>query len=330
MNLTVFDGKKILVTGASGLLGRALVSALLTYDSQNPPCVVALVRNIEKAKKVFNDLPQARLNLLVCDICELAAEDMGVDYIIHCASHTASKDFVARPVEVISNSINGTKRVLDFAVKNNVESVVYLSTMEVYGTPSTDEKIYESSPTNLNSMKARSSYPESKRLCECLCASYFSEYGVPVKVVRLTQTFGEGVVYDDGRLFAELARCALENRDIVLNTKGETKRNYLYIGDAVEAIFTVLLKGVSGEAYNAADEQTYCSVYEMACMVAENFGNGIRVLINEAEDISRFGYAPTLKMNLSAQKLQALGFTAKTHLKESFEKMFEYMRKHKK
>ena len=101
------------------MLGRALVSALLTYDSQNPPCVVALVRNIEKAKTVFNDLPQARLNLLVCDICELAAEDMGVDYIIHCASHTASKDFVARPVEVISNSINGTKRVLDFAVKNN-------------------------------------------------------------------------------------------------------------------------------------------------------------------------------------------------------------------
>ena len=43
MNLTVYQGKKILVTGASGLLGRALVSALLTYDSQNPPCVVALV-----------------------------------------------------------------------------------------------------------------------------------------------------------------------------------------------------------------------------------------------------------------------------------------------
>ena len=48
----------------------------------------------------------------------------------------------------------------------------------------------------------------------------------------------------------------IEERDIILKTKGETKRNYLYTQDAVEAIFTVLLKGKNGEAYNAANEVT--------------------------------------------------------------------------
>ena len=118
-------------------------------------------------------------------------------------------------------------------------------------------------------MNVRSSYPESKRLCESLCSAYASEYGVPAKVVRLTQTFGVGVSYNDGRVFAEFARCAIEGRDIVLKTKGQTKRNYIDIDDAVNAIFTVLLKGVAGEAYNVANEDTYCSIYEMANMVAE-------------------------------------------------------------
>ena len=124
-----------------------------------------------------------------------------------------------------------------------------------------------------------------------------------LKVIRLTQVFGPGVKYDDSRVFAEFARCVLEKKNIVLHTKGETKRNYLYTFDAVTAVLTVLLKGENGEAYNAANEETYCSIYEMAQMVANDIGNDIFVEIVE-KNINDFGYAPTLKMNLDTDEIE--------------------------
>ena len=329
MDLTRFEGKKILITGASGLIGRALVSALLLHNGAKPINVIALVRNKQKAEKAFKDLPQKHLSYLVCDVCELQAENLGVDYIIHGANQTASKAFVNEPVDVITGAIKGTEKVLEFVRVNPLKGFVYLSTMEVYGAPATDDKICEDSPSDINPMATRSSYPESKRLCECLCTAYASQYKVPAKDVRLTQTFGEGVEYNDGRLFAELARCVIEGRDIVLKTKGETKRNYLYTHDAVNAILTVLLDGETGQAYNAANEETYCSVYEMACIVAQNFGKGkVKVRIEEVGDVTKFGYAPTLKMNLSTEKLQSLGWRPETNLVQSFEKMIDYMQNH--
>ena len=153
-----------------------------------------------------------------------------------------------------------------------------------------------------------------------------SQYGVPSKVVRLTQTFGPGVQYNDGRVFAEFARCAIEGRNITLHTKGETKRSYLCTEDAVNAILTVLLKGQDGEAYNAANEDTYCSIYEMAKLVANECAGGkIKVVIEET-DASTFGYAPTLHMNLDSKKIRHLGWEPKDGLLDMYSKMIDSMK----
>lgn len=330
MELSQFEGSKVLVTGANGLIGKNLIKQLILHQCKKPIEVYAVVRNKEKALAVFSDLPQERIHYIVCDVCRLKPENLGVNYIIHGASKTASKEFVSEPVEVILNSVYGTKNLLEFARVNPVNGFVYLSTMEVYGAPTTEEKITEDCATNIDTMSVRSSYPESKRLCESLCRAYASEYGVPAKVVRLTQTFGEGVDYFDGRVFAEFARCVIEGRNIVLKTKGETKRNYIDVNDAAEAILTVLANGTAGEAYNAANEETYCSIYEMADMVAREFGGGkVQVLIEEAENIEKLGYAKTLKMNLSAQKLRNLGWKPKNSLKSSYAKMIDYMKRNR-
>lgn len=311
---------KILISGATGLIGQALVRSLISTDAY----VIAAVRNREKAIKLLGKESE-RLKYLVCDITSMKIGVMDVDYIIHAASQTSSKAFVNEPVETIMTAIQGTKNMLDIARKSKVKGFVYLSTMEVYGSPSTNEKIDENHSTNLNTMKVRSCYPESKRMCENLCVSYANEYGVPVKIVRLTQTFGPGVSYDDGRVFAEFARCVIEEKDIILHTKGETRRNYLYIKDAVDAILTVLKKGDIGEAYNAANEETYCSIYEMACLVAEKCANNtIKVIINEAEE-NQFGYAPVLSMNLDTSKLRELGWMPTCGLERMFNEMIKYM-----
>lgn len=316
---------KVLVSGATGLIGQSIVKFLMKENVH----VIALTRSRERAESILGK-ENKMLEYIIGDVCDIEPQNLNVDYIIHGASQTSSRAFIEEPVETINTALLGTKNMLEFAKINNVKGFVYLSSMEVYGLPLNDLKIDEKHETTLDTMQVRSSYPESKRMCESLCVSYFSEFGVPAKVIRLTQTFGPGVKYNDGRVFAEFARCVIEKRNIVLKTKGKTKRSYLYTEDAVNAILTVLYNGVPGEAYNAANEETYCSIYEMAKMVADKFGdNAVEVLIEET-DVEKLGYAPELHMNLDTTKLSSLGWRAKFNLESMFHNMIEDMKKSEK
>lgn len=315
---------KILITGATGVIGQALIRKIRKEYSN--VCIIAMVRNKDRAIKLFGEESEDFI-YLVGDVCSIIPEELDIDYIIHGASQTSSRAFINEPVETIMTAFQGTKNMLDIAKLSNVKGFIYLSSMEVYGIPSTDEKIDETHCTDLDTMKVRSCYPESKRMCESLCTSYMFEYGVAVKVVRLTQTFGPGVKYNDSRVFAEFARCAIEGMNIVLKTKGDTKRNYLYTEDAAEAILKVLLHGTDGEAYNAANEETYCSIYEMASMVAEKFAHGkIEVIFDNQINVEELGYAPVLHMNLDASKLRSLGWKAEYGLEDMFKNMIEDMK----
>ncbi len=324
-NATVF------VTGATGLIGKSIINALLFYEEQNRIGlkVVGLVRNKEKAHSIYSESLKKGQNIsfVVGDVTDEIQFDEKVDYIIHGASITSSKMFIEKPVDTITTAIKGTTAILEFARKKQVKGMTYLSSMEIYGTPLTDDLITENSYNYMDHMSTRSSYPESKKMVECICKAYSVQYKLPINIVRLTQTFGPGVEYNDGRVFAEFARCLVEHRDIILHTKGETKRNYLYTADAVRAILIVLLKGESGEAYNAANDQTYCSIYEMAKLVADiDKANPIDVKV-EIEDLSNFGYAPTLKMNLDISKIKGLGFKPQTPLVDMFTRMIEFFAK---
>ena len=85
-------------------------------------------------------------------------------------------------------------------------------------------------------MSPRSAYPLGKRAAEFLCAAYAAQFGVNVKVARLTQTFGAGVASDDKRVFAQFARSVANSEDIVLHTTGESAKPYCYSTDSVSAI----------------------------------------------------------------------------------------------
>lgn len=321
-------GKSIFITGATGLIGQTLVHALQYKNRMEQlNCrILVYVRNRDKAEWLFGR-ESAELGIYIGDITEKPEIREPVHYVIHGACQTSSSAFVREPVETIHTSVAGTDQMLKLAAEKRVEGFVYLSTMEIYGAPETDEKIPEDHPSNLNPTAVRSSYPESKRICECLCTSYCREYQVPARIVRLTQTFGPGVAYNDGRIFAEFARCVIEEKDIILHTEGKTKRSYLYTADAVSAIFTVLLNGQNQEAYNAANEESYCSVYQMACMVAEWFGGRkTKVRIQIPENLEGYGYAPTLHMNLDTGKLRKLGWRPKYSLKQSYAEMIVNMK----
>lgn len=322
------SGKTVLVTGATGLIGYTLVNGLLYANRRKglDVTVVALVRDEKRARKRFGEEAD-ELIFAVGSVEDLPEFDGPIDYIVHGASQTASKAFVCQPVETILTAVNGTENVLELARQKQVSGLTYLSSMEMYGFPEKGHKVTEKETGGFSPLEIRNSYPLSKLLCENLCCAYASEYGVPAKILRLTQTFGLGVNYNDGRVFAEFGRCVLEKRDIVLKTKGETERSYLYTVDAAAAILTVLLKGEVGEAYNAADESTYCSIAEMAQTVAEMGGIGVQY---DLQDVQQHGYSRTLYMDLDTSRLQGLGWHSLLTMKEHPEDMSSLKRMYRK
>ena len=204
--------------------------------------------------------------------------------------------------------------------------MVYLSSMEVYGTFEDKEKIAEDDLGYLNPLTARSSYPEGKRAAESLCYAYYSQHGLPVKTARLTLTFGPGISLSDNRVFAQFCHSAMQGKDIVLHTPGATKRDYLYTADAVTALLIMLLKGESGQAYNVANSTTYISIRDMAELVAQTCAaKPIKVIIDVPNDISKLGYAPTVKLNLDTARIESLGWHAKKDLPQMYQRLAAFL-----
>lgn len=315
-DMSVFEGKTVLVTGATGLIGKLCVKSLLNSGFNTK--VFALIRNKQKGMKIFGY--DKNLQFIIQDINKPIESEQKVDYIIHGASVTSSSDFVNKPVETILTAINGTKNVLEFArTQNNLQGMVYLSSLEVYGKP-LKEDTKEEDYGNIDVLSPRSSYSEGKRMTETLCISYGSEYNVPVKIARLSQTFGAGVDKNDNRVFAMFAKSVINKDNIVLHTKGETKRNYCYTTDAVRAIFTVLTKGEKNNAYNVANKNTYITIADMAKLLK----NDDTKVVFEIDNKNR-GFNPTMQICLNTDKLENLGWKAKVDLPQMFERTIKSM-----
>lgn len=315
-DMSVFENKTVLITGATGLIGKLCVKSLLNSGFNTK--VIALIRNEEKGYKVLGE--NKNLQFLVQDINTPLKLKENVDYIIHGASVTSSLDFVNMPVETILTAINGTKNVLEFArLQKDLLGIVYLSSLEVYGIPE-QENTSETDYGYIDILNPRSSYSEGKRMTETLCISYGCEYNLPVKIARLAQTFGAGVDKSDNRVFAQFAKSVINEENIILHTKGETKRNYCYTSDAVCAILMILVKGKNNNAYNVANKNTYVSVADMAKLLE----NDNTKVIYEIDGKNR-GFNPTMKICLNTHKLENLGWRANVDFNEMFERTIKSM-----
>lgn len=307
---------RVFITGATGLIGTALCRELVAQGAH----VIAFVRNREKALQKLSSSVES----VIGDIADPIAYDGKVDYIVHAASETASKAFVEHPVEVIEETLAGARNVLEFARAKEVKGAVFLSTMEVYGLTDSED-VTESDYAALDSMTPRNCYPEAKRLVECLCASAAKEYSLPVRVARLTQTFGAGVDKGDRRVFAQFAEAVVAGRDIVLKSEGKTARCYCAIEDAVSAILTILAKGESGVAYNVANPDTFCTIREMAEMVAKEFSGGQSKVVVDLSGVEPCGYLPTFRMKLNVDRLLGLGWSPKMSLRDMYAELITDM-----
>lgn len=308
-----------LVTGATGFIGHLLVDRILTeYEGAK---IVLPVRNMNKAMSMYSEYDNARLEFVDVPIEKIGCDDIKarVDYIIHCASVTKSSEMVEKPVEVANGIVLGTCNILELAKEKKVKAMVYISSMEVYGfVEDTGTARSEEQLGSIDLTSARSCYSMGKRMAEHYCHIYQHEYGVAVKIARLAQTFGNGVLPTDNRVFVQFAKSAVENKDIVLRTTGMSMGNYCASEDAADAIFTILHKGRDGEVYNVVNEENTMRIREMAQLVANKIADGRISVAFETENSASYGYAPETGLRMSADKLRKLGWKPTKSLEEMY------------
>ena len=313
------------MTGATGLIGVSIVRALVAIGDIK---VIAHVRNREKAEEIYGALLQKNVELYVDDITKEINVSEDIDYIFHCASITTSKTMIEKPVETICTSVEGTKNILELAKNKKSKSVIYVSSMEMYGAfNNLNHDVTEKDLGYVDNLKIRSNYPESKRLCENMCIAYMSEYNIPVKIARLAQTFGAGILPGENRVFAQFAKSAIKGEDIVLHTKGMSEGNYCYTRDCITGLLTILLKGKNGEAYNVSNPESHITIADMAYMVADKIAEGRIKVVFDIPSENKFGYAADTKMKLNSSKLQALGWKPEIGLEEAYKRMILDMEK---
>lgn len=310
--------EKYFITGATGYVGAMLAKRIISSRQ----AVSVIVRDPSRLDEdILSDAEVIQADLVDSDAISRIAE--AFDYIIHCAAPTKSAYMIKNPVEVTGAIVNGTEHILDLAKRCKAKSVIYLSSMEVYGQISCPEgkRVTENEMGYLNVKDIRSCYPIAKLMAENLCHSYYAEYGVPVKIARLAQTFGRGIRPDDKRVFAQFANAARTGTNIILHTAGSSMGNYCDIDETVDAILFLLQKGINSEAYNVVNEDNTMRICEMAELVAKKVAGGN---IKVSYDIPRgnpFGYAPDTGLKLSGEKLRRLGWEAKCGLEEMYRKM---------
>lgn len=317
-----FKNSTVYITGATGGIGSFLVSCFAKADEEKNLNIKILagVRNKEKAKTLFKGiLKHSTLKLVINDITEDIKYRGKVDFIIHCANNTSSRSFVEKPIETMNIAIDGTKKVLEFAKQKAVKSMVYLSSMEVYGEITENTPLKEDMVGKVELMNARSSYPIGKRTAETICFLNAKELGTPVKIARLAQIIGANVDYNDSRVYAQFARSIVEKKDIVLNTTGETIRSYCYITDAVTGILTLLQKGENGEAYNIANKEATVKIRDIAEKLCNKHPN--TNLVFDIKETTAF-FKETI-WALDTTKIESLGWQATTSIDQMYARLIE-------
>ena len=314
LDLSTLNDSRILVTGATGLIGSCLVDVLLTNPHRNYQ-VYALGRNEERARQRFNNYWEtADFHFIRHDISLPLDSDICFDYIIHAASNASPNFFKEKPVEVIKSNIIGVENLMEHGIRHGMKRMLFVSSGEIYGEGDGRE-FTEADSGYVNCATPRACYPSSKRAAETLCVAYAAEYGADVVIARPCHTYGPYFTESDNRVYAQFIRNLLDDKDIVLKSRGEQYRSWLYVVDAAHALLTILTKGAKGEAYNVADEQSNITIRALAELLA---GAEDRQVVFDIDDANG-NTTPITRATFSTQKLAQLGWRPLTTIAEGLQ-----------
>ena len=319
----------IYVSGAYGMLASYLV-LFLCYISEYKDIRVKIIaqgRNVEKMKKRFGDLFYKEYFYYTDEnICMELKCTENIDYIIHAAGSSNPNLYSIKPVEIIEPNVLGTYYLLQLAKVKKSKGFLLFSTGDVYGEVEDSLYIDEDTIAKVNQMDDHSCYSESQRMSETITYSFFKEYAVSTKIVRIGHTYGPTMdTENDPRVFSSFFKCLINDSDIEILSDGTSKRPFCYLADAIAAYFTVLLYGESGKAYNVCNNHEFLSISEFANIVAKQ-RDGVNVVYNKRNLSDEYVENVVNHDNLPSDKrLKELGFEYHYTTEEGIKRVYNYI-----
>ncbi len=304
----LFDGKNILVTGSTGLIGYNLVCRLLNEGAGK---IYATGRSINKLNSTFENYRNRKeLFLIEHDATKLLPDTIrDLDYIFHAAGPMEREIVKNCPVDVILPNIIGTINCMEFLkgqkkLTGRRGRLVVFSSVTVYSNPTEEDYVaVEEATSYAQSLDAVTAcYSESKRMSEVIAKSYAKQYGIDTVIARFSTVYGPTKNIPD-TAFYEFIRKSQKGEDIIVNSNAAPRRDNIFVVDAINGLITIALKGKSAESYNLSsngDLDNYAAVDEIAQIAAQKAGKGSRVFYREQINSTKAG------LKLDNKKLKSL------------------------
>lgn len=279
-----FSGRRILVTGGMGFLGRYFVQTFLRLNwwlggHRAPLCEILALDNLITSGDAGRSIPPSSREFAFVnhDIIRPFYPERRVDYILHAAGIASPYYYRKYPLETLRVATTGLENVLELARSNPGCKLTFFSSSEIYGDP--DPKNVPTSEGyrgHISCLGPRACYDESKRLGETLIRIYHEQHKVHGTIIRPFNVYGPGMQKTDYRVLPNFAAKILANEPVAIYGDGSQTRTFCYVSDAIRGFLKVLLHGRPGEPYNVGNPSPEVSMLDLVKTVEEVLGRPVR------------------------------------------------------
>ena len=287
-------GQRIFITGGTGFVGKWLLATLIEANATlGLACkITVLSRNPAEFLCKWPEIKEC-VNWVLGDVRSFSMSKERFDVVIHAATDVVRH---ASPEEIFSTCVEGTRSVLELSYRCQASKLLLVSSGAVYGAlPSGMTHVSETYLDDIDSLQLGSAYSEGKRQSELLVARANINQ-LEVKIARIFALVGPHLPLDKHFAIGNFIGAAMTNAKIVIRGDGTPYRSYLYAADMSAWLWSILLKGKPGEAYNVGAEESI-SIIQLArrvCQVLDSKSR-IEVLGHSIQGAIQDFYVPNCK-----------------------------------
>lgn len=290
ISLASLRNESLFITGGTGLFGRWLLESLAQANRlyQLNLKATVLTRDIQAfAAQAPHLVSNPMFTYHLGDVRSFDFPPERFSFFIHGATTSAKETFQGEsPLRKFDTLVEGTRRVLDFAARCNPRRFLFLSSGVAYGvTPANMGFIsedYAGSPTTTDALSALG---QAKRTAEFLCTLYAQQHQWEYVIARCFSFVGPLLPLDIHYAIGSFIREALFEDVLTVNGDGSPARSYLYLGDLVTWLLTLLLQGRTGHIYNVGSDRPI-TILELANLVRDTLSPGKQIRILGQADCS--------------------------------------------